>query len=372
MTTPGKRSSPGKKHSARFRNRYSPIGIDIGSALIKAVQFSQTRGRVSLHCRAVVPTPGETFRDGAVIDPAPLAEALAKLRRKHRWHKNRAVFGLGAQFFYLRKALLPYMTGSELEKAMFWEVEKQFPLSAKTAVFSYCPAEPFNGKKQPRQYLLAAAAKETSAAYTDAAARAGFFCVSLDVLPLALLRSVQFNSRFRSDQGPEIDSLSKPEPRALLDIGFKDSAILVSTENRYRFYRNIKTGTDHFCRALEEKVESGEPSALRRLYAGRSLREKGLLETADRFAERIGQSLAYWADQPDQRDHVLRGIEFCGGGAFIPGLAARIEQKLALKRLLYNPLAPFTGSSPEKQAARFREEVLFTAAHGLALRGWLK
>ncbi len=358
----------------KILSRYSPIGIDIGSAQIKMIQFRQRRGRVNLHCQAISPTPAEVFEEGAINKPDLLIKALKRLKDKKRWHKNRANLCLGPRAFYLRKVRLPLMTEKERHKAMFWEVEKHFPLAAKEAVFDFCPAGSLteNGE-QSGDYLLAAVAKDTADAYTAAAAGAGFLSASLEILPLTLFRSLQNSPRvLGGSQKQERILGNRSALRVLLDIGFRDSSIVISRGSLYLYYRNIKTGIDHFCRTLLQSGCVNYRSAYQRVFENGPLESRGLLTAADHFSAKVGQSLAYWADQTECPSSALYSLEFCGGGAFIPGLASCIEQKLALKRCLYNPLAPVTGSGPGKQPEGRREAALYPAAHGLALRGWLK
>jgi len=351
-----------------FRSRYSQIGIDIGSARIKMIQLCHKRGRLCLHCKTISPTPAETFSNGLLVNPDGLSKELARLKEKYRWHKNRINLCLGPQAFYLRRVRLPKMKAKEISKAMFWEVEKHFPLPAADAVFDFCPADSFTAEeKQTSDYLLAAVAKDTADKYTAAAAKAGFFSASLDIQPLALFRSLKGSNTGQESRLPEKKAL-----RVILDTGFKHSIILITGGNQYLYYRSIKTGIDHFCRALLQGGETDYRSAYRKLYEKSPLEGKNLLSAADMFASKIGQSIAYWADQSECPETALYSMEFCGGGAFIPGLASHIEKKLSLKRFLYNPLSPITGSSLNKQPEIYREETLFPAAYGLALRGWFK
>ncbi len=333
------------------------------------IQLRHKRGRIYLHSRAISPTPAETINNGHLVNPGVLSRELKRLKEKGRWHKNRVNLCLGPQAFYLRRVRLPKMKTKEIGKAMFWEVEKHFPLPAGEAVFDFCPAGG-SGKdeEQTSDYLLAAAAKDTADKYTVAVVEAGFFTASLDILPLALSRSLRGSSA-----GQEGSRLSKKKTlRVILDTGFKNSVILITGDNQYLYSRSLKTGIDHFIQTLLRGGTTDYRSAYRKLYEKSPLEGKNLLQAADKFAAIIGHSIAYWADQSECPETVLYSIEFCGGGAFIPGLAAHIERKLSLQRYLYNPLSPFTGSSLNEQPEKFREETLFSAAYGLALRGWLR
>ncbi len=352
--------------------RYSQIGIDIGSACIKMIQFRHSRGRISLYRKAISFTPAETFKDGNIINPALLAEELKRLKEKESWHKNKVNLCLNPQAFYLRRVKLPIMKDKEIQKALFWEVEKHFAIPAKEAIFDFCPAGELKVNGTACDYLLAAVSKNTADTYTSAAKEAGLVSASLEILPLTLCRSMQ-NSLQLQNFKRSINSTAKPAAlKVLLDIGFSNSTIIIMHGSEYLFYRSIKKGIDHFCRALLKENSDNYRSSYQRVYEKASLKARGLLKAADQYASQVSQSLAYWADRSEYPVSTLYSIQFCGGGAFIPGLASHIEQTLSLKRYLYNPLAPLTGSKPGTQPDLYREESLFPAAHGLALRGWIK
>lgn len=336
------------------------------------IQFRHSRGSITLHCRAISATPNEVFEDGFIKNPDLLAEALKRLKEKESWHKNKVNLCLGPQAFYLRKVKLPLMKEKEIRKALFYEAEKHFPIPAKEAVFDFCPAGELCDNGKARAYLLACVAKNTADAYTSTAKKAGFFSASLEILPLALCRSMQNSLPLQISKRPANQAVSLTAPQVLLDIGFSNSTILIMRGKEYLYYRSIKSGIDYFCTALLAEKNLDYRTAYRQVFESSPLEKRGLLKAAEQYASKVAQSLAYWSDRAENPASTLYSLQFCGGGAFIPGLASHIEKTLALKRYLYNPLAPLTGSKPKTQPEVYRQEALFPAAQGLALRGWIK
>lgn len=332
------------------------------------IQLRNSRGRLELCSRAITPTPVDTIEEGKIINPEPLIGALKMLQQKYSWHNNRINLCLGSPVFFIRRVKLPPLTDMEITKAMQWEIERHFPLKAGEAVFDYCQLENNNPHPSTREYLLTAAFQETADSYADLVESAGFRLQALEILPLSLLRSL-LNRKIANQS----QTAKKNAPcRVMLDIGFKDSSILITRGSEYQLYRSLKTGIDHFCRAAIKNGCKNFQVAQRKLYARGTLGEKGLINIADQLASKIIQSFNYWAEDSTPSDLELSSLDICGGGAFIPGLAAYLEQKTAIRPSLYNPLSPFTGSCLSDQPETYREEAFFAAAHGLALRGWVK
>ena len=332
------------------------------------IQLRNSRGRLELSIRAITPTPVDSIEEGNIINPKPLIRVLKQLKQKYSWHNNRINLCLGSQAFFIRRVKLPPLTDMEKTKAMRWEIERHFPLTAKEAVFDYCPVENNNPDPSAREYLLTAALKENADSYADLVESAGFRLQALEILPLSLFRSLLNRKKANQSQTAK----NNAPCRVLLDIGFKDSSILITKGSEYQLYRSLKTGIDHFCQATAKGDCTDYLKAHRKVYTKGSLDERGLTKTADQLTSKIIQSLNYWAEDSSPSEFELHSMDICGGGAFIPGLAAYLEQKLSIKPRLYNPLSSFTGSSLSGQPETYREEAFFSAAHGLAMRGWIK
>lgn len=347
-----------------FRSRYSPIGIDFGSAQIKIIQLCHHRGRIALYRKAIVPTPAGSVKDGRINKPEPLIDVLKKVRQSAGFNKNKANLALCSQSFFLRRVTLPPMKNAEIKKAMRWEVEKYFPLSSSEAVFDYClivkSAEMNNSSSD---YLLAAAAKETADIYTTVAQKAGFYPASLEIEPLARFRALCLSGQADRDRANTC--------QALLNIGHGSTSLLIACGGSFQFYRNIKFGIDNLCRHVAESKSLNCHEAYQLIFSRGTLVERGLQEAAEELALEIGQSLSYWYEQSARTEPQMDEVKICGGGAAVPGLAAYIAGRLQLKARLFSPLPTGSVKCRSLTPKQKFEGALCTAAYGLALRGWL-
>ena len=245
------------------------------------------------------------------------------------------------------------------------EAEKHFPLNLQESVIVYTLINHSTGNGEPaREYQLIAVPKETSDAMVGLAVEAGFNPVSLETAPLAALRSINHNGL--------LNEINHETVRIIIDCGSECTGLLITRCGDYRFHRNLNIGINHFLETMEAAGSTNRSEAHRRIYLKGSLTEKGLLAITDKLISSIAQTFDYWFEQEGLTENDLpSAVEICGGGAFIPGLAAHLQKELHMKLILYNPLRRLNVNFEQQNTISNREGALFTVAHGLALRGWL-
>lgn len=371
------------KNSSRktttWRGKFSPVGLDLGSAMIKMVQLKKQRGIISVSNGFISRTPEGAFNNGELINPDLLARKIKAVFDQDSWQGSSINISLNPQAFYYRTVRMPRLEKEALRKAMYWEALQNFPLNEGEVVFDYCLLDTSTGNdNKPMEYILAAAMSKTANLYTRLSDQAGLNCCALEIEPLSLFRS------FKSAQAGSVccgtnnslDKMQRNKPNILIHIGFHNTTLLITGTNKLFFYRNIKIGTNKFIRAVQENQDCSARNAEKYIFnhqasAGKDL-EKALLDPGKQLTLKIEQGINLWLDQFGQADPGLHNLQFCGGGAFIPGLATAIARHLQLRHALYNPLIKIGDDSTnsENKAYRNREKLFFPVAHGLALRGW--
>ncbi len=301
---------------------------------------------------------------GNIVDSDLLIKHLKRAKQKASWHGNRVNLCLNNQACYLRQVTMPEMTGREMSRAMRLEAEKLFPLIIDQAVIAYALINKRTVNGAPAgEYLLAAVSKEIADVYTLIAVKAGFSPASLGVAPLTILQSARYT--LTSDH-PNIRT-----PFILIDCGAETTSLLITADHGYLFHRYISIGLNHFIRAVKVRESLNQESAEQQVFSSKSLAQKGLLDLAGKLSRSVAQTLEYYFEHQNHAGHILPStIAACGGGIFIPGLAAHLQNDLQLKLVLYNPLHPFKNNSAAHRNVSKHEGALFTTAHGLALKGW--
>ncbi len=333
------------------------------------LQLKAKRGQILVQEKIHFATPGQYFTTSRLSQPSLLLEQLERALAGGNWHGRRACLAMDSRACYMRTVNLPQLKKRELKQAMLWEAKKHLPFNADEAVVSFMPIGAASGKIPATvKYLLAAAPKETADLYTSLASKAGLVPLSLETPPTAWLRSIA--------RLPGHGNSGIHQHRLIIDCGYNSTLLLLTLNHRYCFHRVIHPGIKQFIQAARAGRSGGLKESLRLIYTQGSLAEKGLLPEAVKMVRSIKDSLGYWAElgKHDQQGPINPvALLLSGGGALIPGLALYLHQELGLKTMLLNPFTAVSGSSNEDADSRKNlEDILFSTAHGLALRGWLK
>ena len=83
------------------------IGLDIGTSGVRAAELSFGKGRVTLEKFGQVALPTGAVRDGEVVDPDAVAEALRELWSATRLSTKKVVLGVANGRVIVRQVDLP-------------------------------------------------------------------------------------------------------------------------------------------------------------------------------------------------------------------------------------------------------------------------
>jgi type IV pilus assembly protein PilM len=104
------------------------IGLDIGSSAVKAIELTSSgRAGVRVSAIGVEPLPPHTIVDGAVVDAAPVAEALRRLLGRKAFRAGDVALSLSGHSVIVKKITLPGMSPEELAQSIHWEAEQHIP-----------------------------------------------------------------------------------------------------------------------------------------------------------------------------------------------------------------------------------------------------
>lgn len=348
------------RHKLADHRRFSPIGLDIGSAMIKLVQLEQRNGHTRLYAHAALPAPPNRSRNG-IVELSDLSETLCALLKQSGAHSNRTYLSLHSQAMTLRRVTLPPLSPSEVARAMRWEAVKQLTLPLEESVFDYAFLEKrISQGKTVLEFALAAAPKAQVKSYVEAASQAGFYPEAIETAPFALRRAVHWCGGFQ------------PSPHRntvlIIHTGAESSDLLVLHQGHFRFYRPVNLGVNHFRReAALSRRKQGETEQL--LRPPDSLSGRGQAGAALKLARQAARTMEFYALETDYPEKKCSAVLLCGGGALISGLDSYLAAELDLETSRFDPLPVDSGAG-----AGIEDESgpLYSAALGLALRGWIR
>ncbi len=242
-----------------FRKTKPVVGLDIGSSAVKVVELRRSGQSLKVVGFGMEPVPSDTIVDGAIIDAAAVADAVARALVASRIKTKDVVASLSGNAVIVKKINLPVMTEAELSESIHWEAEQYIPFDIQDVNLDYqiLSTRPGDGKGS-MEVLLVAAKKDRIADYTDVIHKTGRTPVVVDVDAFAVQNAYEAN--YDVEPGAVV---------ALLNIGASGVNINIVSGDQSLFTRDISMGGNAFTEAIQkelglpfdsaERVKKGEP-----------------------------------------------------------------------------------------------------------------
>ncbi len=339
-------------------NRFSPIGVDIGSRSVKLVQFKTDFSHLVDASRWDVP---------AEVDEVPgantLSAAIRKARNNRRFRGKRAVLCLNSEHLFLQNVRVNKAGGLEMDTLVQQEVAGRLPFPVAESEIRYVEAADIRqGDSMMREVIAMAVHRPVLDSQLRIVEAAGLRPVAVDVEPLALHRS--FARQLRRDE-------DRTQRTLLLQIGYTYSIVVIAEAEEVLFIKYIPIGgkdmDDAVARHLEMPVS--DASHLRKHNGDRrsDLQDpeiaSSVAEATRPVLDRLNGELAMCV-----RYHsvTFRGKPLVrlvlGGGEATPTLAEALGQRLNLKHSMSDPLRGFSNTTDSDRRTQW------DIAAGLAMR----
>lgn len=310
------------------------IGLDIGTSGVRAAELTFGRNGVTLEKFGQVAVPAGAVRDGEVVEPVSVAEAVKELWSATRFSSKKVVLGVANQRVVVRTVELPWLPLPELRKSLGLQVADLLPMPVEQAVLDFHPLEEVTGDKgRMVRGLLVAAARDTVLANVRCVERAGLVPTSVDLTSFAVLRSL--------GGGAFGDGATE----ALVDVGARVTNIVVHSGSVPSFVRILLMGGQDITDALAERVGSSmaEAEGLKQTVgmdgqAGSQFANaaRAVDATAQSLVDEIRGSLDYHSSTaPGAR---VERIVLSGGGSLLRGLAERLAQAVRIPVVVGDPM----------------------------------
>ena len=339
------------------------VGIDIGSATIRAVEVdSPSTPRARVVRRREMPLPAGASRNGEVIDPHAMADALKRLWTTAGFKTKRVAIGIGGQRIMARELTVPRMSMGQIRASLPYQVQDTLPVPVGDLLLDFYPVADIGGENgRVVRGLLIAALRESVRANVEAVQLAGLEAVLVDVVPFALVRALE--SQVKQDAVV-----------AVIDVGANTTTVVVADRGVPQFVRVIKAGGDGVTAGLSETLGLSLAEAdllklrvdLRAEAAGSGENEEEarakLLEFERTLLRSLRATLGYYMSSEEAR--TIDQIVLTGGGARLSGFAE------ALAELSGVPVVegrPFTGVSLARHIKTEDIDHTYAVALGLAL-----
>jgi type IV pilus assembly protein PilM len=339
------------------------IGLDVGTSAVTVAEVVPGTPP-KLVAFGQVALARDVMREGEIVDGDAVTDAIARLRTELGLRRARVRVGVASPRLIVRQVEMPVMTREELAGALRFQAQELIPIPLDEAVidFAILGTVQSDSGESVMQVLLAAAHSATVSRLVEAVEGAGLGVESVDLIPLALIRSL---AHAVSDNGAGAEGI--------VSFGGGVTCVVVHENGLARFVRVLGAGgrelTDAVATGLELPFETAE--SVKRQVGNVSddvaTRARAALERPlAGLLDEVRSSLDYYRNQPGAA-RLLR-VVVTGGGALLPGLVDRLSTLVALPVQLAEPRSMLTvGDIGFDEGELPRLDPYLPAAVGLAL-----
>ena len=299
----------------------NPIGLDIGSSSIRAVEVRRTRDEYNLTNFGQVPLPPGTMQGGVLEDPLAVTSALKQLWAACRFDTKQVMLGVTNPQLVVRETSVSNLPAKEMRKSLPFQVRDMLPLAVERSLLDFRPLEE-PGDNPTVRGLLIAMPKDAVMALVEAVEKAGLHVVDVDLASFAMLRAAS-----RLDAQVE----------AIVDIGAQVTSVIVHTDGEPLIVRTVPRGGIEITENMANRlgIPAAEAEALKCRYG---LHGDDRPDTAAAASDAIRplinelrSSFTYLAS--GERQKQVTRVSLCGGSALMPGLAEHIQKQLGVQVL---------------------------------------
>jgi type IV pilus assembly protein PilM len=294
----------------------NPIGLDIGSSSIRAVEVRRAKDEHTLTNFGQVPLPAGTVQGGILQDPVAVTSALKQLWAACRFDTKRVMLGVTNPQLVVREMSVSNLPPKEMHKSLPFQVRDMLPLAVERSLLDFHPLED-PGDNPTVRGLLIAMPKDAVMTTVQAVEKAGLHVVGVDLASFAVLRAAS-----RLDAQVE----------AIVDIGAEVTSVVVHADGEPLIVRTVPRGGAEVTESMATRlgVSPAEAEAIKCRFG---LHGDGNPDTATAAADAIRplvnelrSSFTYLAS--GERQKQVTRISLCGGSALMPGLAEHMQQQL--------------------------------------------
>ena len=353
-------------------NRTELIGLDIGSATVKAAKIKYKAGCYQVRALALaqMPVPHTDPSQQQSDRIQCVKRCLADLHSQHR----DVVCAVGRDDVLVRSFAFPPLPNNEIPGAVQLEAIQFCPLTTDKNTVDYQlikaratdhldDLDDRERKKALQQVtgVLAVAANKVIQQRQDLITQAGARCVLMDVEGLALLNAIE-----------KLNTDGEKRTIAALHVGQSHSTLAIMPPTGFPFIRAISEGGSNIVQSIAKQTGLDQREVSSLLANGSDDSRPPAVRDAftpacKQLAEAVHETLRYYETQ--QSAYPVKRLEFCGGFAEIPGLGKRLHYYLNQYPFkVWDPFAFMESQRLNGQSELLHHGPSFAVAIGLAMR----
>jgi type IV pilus assembly protein PilM len=333
------------------------IGIDIGSANIKAVQVEAGRDSFRIIRAAQQRTPDKAVRDGVIIEREAVATAVRQMLKAAGMSATGAALAVSGPTVVVRNIRIPKMPEAALLKSARYEASKYISANVDDSALAFEIVGMVEEEPNQMEVMIVAAPREMVESRVEAVERAGLEAVSIDLESFALQRSLVDCNR-RAFEGDDL--------RAVIDMGAAHTEVSLLSGARFVLTRSIPVAGDTFTDALKNQLRIDTAEA-ERIKAEADLTvllqgaggdataveiARAIQTILDEMLREVRRSVNYYQSQQAEgkAQQPLSEIILSGGASQLRGLATYVTARLGTETRIGNALdGPAFDAAPEAE-----------------------
>jgi type IV pilus assembly protein PilM len=354
------------------------VGLDIGSANLKAVQVDAHRDGFRVVRAAQQKTPPGAIRDGIITDRQGVADAVRQMLRAANISATGAVMSVAGPTVIVRQVQMPTMAEAVLKKSIRFEAGRFISSNVDDSALAFEIQGPVEDDPGQMNVMLVAAPREMVDSRVETVERAGLEAVSIDLESFALVRSLVECNWSRYNDGTM---------RALVDIGASHTEVTIVVGTQFQLTRSLPIAGDTFTDALKNQLRVDAVEAERRkaeldltvLIQGSDdpaayEAPRALQNILDELLREIRRSINYYQSQLPEgaQAQPLSEIVLAGGSAQMVGMAPYMTARLGTEVRVGDPFEnPAIDAAPEAQAWLQEQAPRLGIGLGLAVKEFM-
>ncbi|WP_068928158.1 type IV pilus assembly protein PilM [Planobispora rosea] len=334
----------------------NPIGLDIGSMSIRAVEITRGKEGPVITNVGMVPLPPGAVQGGVINDAKVVTAELKRLWSASKFRTRKVVLGVTNPQVVVREMSVSNLPLRELRQALPFQVRDALPLPVERSLLDFFPLEN-PGEKETVRGLLIAAPKDVVATAVHAAEQAGLHVARVDLASFALMRAV---------------SCLDAKVEAIVDIGASATSVIVHTDGVPLIVRTLPRGGAEITQAVSAQlgIDQLQAEALKcdlglRRDGGEDEAAEAIRAAVRPLVNEIRNSFAYLGSG-DRPTRVSR-VTLSGGGALMPGLVEDLNIQLGIEVTLSDPAVRARRGRRDRQDNLDRFRTAAAVSVGLAL-----
>ena len=296
----------------------TPIGLDIGSSSIRAVEVRRTKDEHTLTNFGQIALAPGTVVGGVPQDPVSVTGALKQLWAACKFDTKRVMLGVTNPQLVVRETSVSNLPANQMRRSLPFQVRDMLPLAVERSLLDFHPLEE-PGDSPTVRGLLIAMPKDAVMVAVQAVEKAGLHVVGVDLASFAVLRAAS-----RLDAQVE----------AIVDVGAEVTSVVVHADGEPLIVRTVPRGgveiTETIATRLGIPVPEAEAIKCRFGLRGDD-RPEMTAAAADAVRPLISElrsSFTYLAS--GERQKQVTRVALCGGSALMPGLAEHVQSQLGV------------------------------------------